>query len=147
MWWHEYGSAVRGDMELWTGNREAARIYSLNFVDSEPGAGLSTHPNRIRQGGNSGYQAVGLARLFGAARVILLGYDMQMTGQRTHWHGDHRNLGNPTQDRLKVWRKRFAEMAEQADIEILNATRVSALNCFRKVDLIESLAEPAPLGA
>lgn len=148
-WWDEYHDSAHRVCtgEFWTTNDHAAKVFGLNFIDSEPGAGLASHPAKIRQGGNSGFQAVGLARLFGAARVILLGFDMQMTGRRTHWHGDHQNLGNPTLDRLEVWRERFAEMARHVDIKILNATRKTALTCFPKVDLIESLAEPAALGA
>lgn len=119
----------------------------MNFIDSEVGGGLSSHPAKIRQGGNSGFQAVGLALLFGAARVILLGYDMQLTARRTHWHGDHPNLGNPLPDFLSVWRERFAEMAAQTNIPILNATRKTALTCFPKVDLIESLAESSAFGS
>ncbi|HCZ48509.1 MAG TPA: hypothetical protein DCZ11_05850, partial [Gammaproteobacteria bacterium] len=54
--------------------------------------GLSASPLRIHQGGNSGYQALNLAVLLGAERVILLGYDMH----GGHWHGRHGGrLNNP----------------------------------------------------
>lgn len=139
-WWNEYGSQVDGDFELWTSNREASRVWGLSFINSEPGGGVSDLPHTIRQGGNSGFQAVGLALYFGAAKVILLGYDMQLTGKKSHWHGDHQQLGNPVADRIIKWRHRFAEMASQTDVEIVNATRGTALTCFPRVNLLESLA-------
>lgn len=146
-WWHEYGGQIEGDFELWTSNPEAARIYELNFIRSEQGGGVSNMPGVIRQGGNSGFQAVGLALHFGAARVILLGYDMQLTGGKTHWHGDHKRLGNPMTDKMKRWHGRFSLMAAETSVPIVNATRQTALKCFRKVDLLESLAEPAACGS
>ena len=140
-WWNEYGGRVSGDMELWTSNREAARVHKMNYIDSEPGGGISDLRGTIRQGGNSGFQAVGLALLFGAAKVILLGYDMQLTGGKTHWHGDHKGaLGNPVLDKMAGWHKHFRLMANQTTVPILNATRKTALDCFPKVDLVESLS-------
>lgn len=143
-WWNEYGEGIEGDFELWTTNKPAADVFDLNFINSEPGGGISTRPGTIRQGGNSGFQAVSLALHFGAARVILLGFDMQFTGGKTHWHGDHRSsrLGNPVQKRLVFWLQRFEEMAKQATVPIVNATRQSALTCFPRVDLTEALCGP-----
>jgi hypothetical protein len=139
-WWEQYGEHIAGDFELWTSSKHAADLFGLNWIRSEPGGGISKLPGTIRQGGNSGFQAVGLALHFGAARVILLGFDMQMTGGRTHWHGDHRGkLGNPVVHRMEVWLKRFAEMAAESRIPIVNATRETALTCFPRVELKAAL--------
>lgn len=143
-WWDEYGGRIGGDFELWTSNPESARIYKLNFIRAEAGAGVSQLPGVIKLGGNSGFQAVGLALLFGAKRVILLGYDMQLTGGRTHWHGDHKKLGNPAADKMKRWHGNFALLAAQTSVPILNATRETALKCFPRVNLSEGLAQSAP---
>ena len=142
-WWNEYGAEVTGAFEMWTTSREAARIYDLNHIRGEGGGGLARNPGSIRLGGNSGFQAVGLAHHFGAARITLLGYDMQLpaTG-RTHWHGDHSHkLGNPIQDRMKAWQKCFAEMAGLVRIPIVNATRETALKCFPQLPLAEALEQ------
>lgn len=135
VWWNEYGPEISGEFESWTSNAEAARVWGLNFIPSEPGDGVPLVPHMIRQGGNSGFQALGLALVFGAARVILLGYDMQLTGGATHWHGDHVNLGNPLRDRMPKWCKGFAALALATDAEIINATRETALTCFRRGSL------------
>jgi hypothetical protein len=111
-------------------------------VQGEIGNGVAKPP-RVRTGGNSGYQAIGLAILFGAARVILLGYDMQRTGDRTHWHGDHIGLGNPKADRLRLWCSNFKTLALQAPVPIINASRETALDCFPRADLHDCLAESA----
>lgn len=140
IWWIEYAADVKGDFELWTSSKPAADVFDLNFINSEPGGGYSSRPGTIRQGGNSGFQAVSLALYFGAARVVLLGFDMQMTGGRTHWHGDHRGkLGNPVDARMKFWLERFGELAKQAPAPIINATRETALTCFPRIDLKAAL--------
>lgn len=139
MWWHTYGQALPGEPELWTTNREAARIYGLNYIRGEVGGGVSKEANSIMMGGNSGYQALGLALHFGAAVVILLGYDMQLTGGRAHWHANHAEIGNPREDRMRDWRRRFEELSHQTKVPIFNASRETALKCFPRVDLALTL--------
>lgn len=138
-WWNEYGAGIRPGPELWTTNREAARIYRLHWIRGEAGGGIAKEPNTIRLGGNSGFQALGLALHFGAARVVLLGYDLQLTGGRSHWHGDHKRLGNPDPAKVRGWHARFAELARQATASIVNASRQTALGCFPQLGLNEAL--------
>ncbi len=134
-WWHEYGGKVDAEMEMWTGSREAARIYGLNFVPSEPGGGISERNDRVRQGGSSGFLAMSLALHFGAKKVVLLGYDMQAKDGKLHWHADHGpKLGNPVPDRMKKWVEWFNQVGKATDT-VVNATRESALKCFPSFDL------------
>lgn len=140
-WWHEYGGGIAPGPELWTTSREAARVYRLNFIRGEAGGGISTSPNTIRLGGNSGFQALGLALHFGAARIVLLGYDLALTGGRSHWHGNHPRLGNPQRSRMGEWCARFAQLAAHARVPILNATRETALTCFPRMSLDAALAD------
>lgn len=139
-WWNEYSAQIGPGPELWTTSTEAARVYGLNRVNGEAGGGISSLPNTIRLGGNSGFQALGLALLFGAARVILLGYDMQLTGGRSHWHGNHARLGNPQRAKIANWVKSFDQVASAAKVPIVNATRETALQCFPRNDLHACLA-------
>ncbi len=140
-WWHEYGPSIKAGPELWTTNRETARVYGLHWIRGEQGGGISKEPNTIRMGGNSGFQAVGLALHFGAAKVVLLGYDMQLSGGKTHWHGDHKKLGNPVASKMAGWHQRFNQLAGQCGVPIINASRETALKCFPRLSLHESLAE------
>jgi hypothetical protein len=84
---------------------------------------------------NSGAGAIVTAIEGGAERVVLLGYDCQHTGGKTHWHGDHpKTLGNA--NRVTSWTDKFSELArDYAKIEILNASRDTALTCFPRVEL------------
>ncbi len=146
-WWITHAGNVAGDFELWTSSDHVARTFGLNWVRAEPGGGVSTTPGTIRHGGNSGFQAVSLALHFGAARVVLLGYDMQFTDGRTHWHGDHRGtaknpMGNPIAKRMKDWIGRFEQLAAEAAVPIVNATRQTALACFPRATIEEALCGP-----
>lgn len=139
-WWKAYADIVRGGSELWTTSQRAFVQYGLNFIRSEPGGGMPKHEGVIRQGGNSGFQAVQLAILFGAARVILLGYDMQATGGKLHWHGNHAGIGNPVPDRMPKWIEAFGQMAKAVrGVKIINATRETALRCFKRLPLDDCL--------
>lgn len=134
-WWKIYHGEV--DREGWTASVEAAQKYGLNYIRGKNGEGLCPEPHAIHYGKNSGYQAIGLAYNFGAERIILIGYDMQHTGGRVHWHGRHpRQLRNA--EGILGWVKPFGALAkdlEAAGVEVVNCTIETALDCFRRSDL------------
>lgn len=99
--------------------------------------GLSNNPGALRTGLNSGYQALGLAIAAGAARVVLLGYDMHFDGDRDHWHAGHPVRVGEGMYR-DVYAKFFNKLAPLLATPVLNATPGSALQCFPQVTL-ESL--------
>lgn len=90
---------------------------------------------------NSGHQAINLACVFGASRILLLGYDCQHTGGKSHWHGDHpKTLGNARC--VTHWGKGFRRQAQDADlrgVEIVNCSRATSLTCFRRATITECL--------
>lgn len=91
---------------------------------------------------NSGVGAISLAVHFGAKRIILLGYDCQKTGGKTHWHGNHpRGLGNAGS--INTWPNQFAKLAKDlaGRAEIINCTRETALTMFERKPLDEVLNE------
>jgi len=138
--WQHYlpeidASGVTG--ERWTCSSRAARALDLHYVKALPGSGLSLLPNTITTGGNSGYQAVHLAALWGARRIVLLGYDMQRTGGREHWHGKHEG-GLRNGRNFDFWRRRFGPLAKDLKargIQVINCTRETALDCFKRAPL------------
>lgn len=89
---------------------------------------------------NSGAGAIVTAIVGGAKRVIMLGYDCQHTSGLTHWHGDHpKHLGNA--NRVSCWADKFAELAKDySGVEILNASRETALTCFPRKGLKQCLS-------
>lgn len=143
-WWIEYfreAAGVMGAAEMWTCTNRARDQFRLNYIYGAPLRGLSKRHDQIHTGFNSGYQAIGLAHLWGASRVLLLGYDMMRTGGRSHWHGDHpRNLGNG--GRFAAWCKEMdalAADAKAAGMEIINCSRKTALTCFARSSIQEAL--------
>lgn len=95
-------------------------------------------------GGNSGFQALNLAAVTGARRVVLLGYDMALAEGATHWHGDHgHGMSNPSIGFLRNSARILDQQApvlRRAGVEVLNATRTTALTAFRRVTIKEALA-------
>lgn len=115
----------------------------LHAVWAHPGQAFSTDPHGIHYGDppHSGFQAVNLALLLGASRVVLVGFDYQFVGGESHFFGDHppglRQVEEPS----------YREMARAFDhvhvtVPILNASPTSALDVFPQVRLDEALRRP-----
>lgn len=150
-WWEYHSGAPDFAGERWASvgnssndNDVIADKYHLRLVEGRAGNTFSTDPRRIHYGSNSGFQAVNLALLFGAERVILIGFDMRVVDGKKHFFGDHPPpLRMPT--RYERFALCFAEAAKHlpAGVEILNATPGSALTCFAQVTLDDALAHSA----
>lgn len=99
---------------------------------------------RIGAGGNSGFQALNLVARTGVRRVILLGYDMGHAG-RSHWHGEHgAGLSNPASSflgRCAQILDRSAQDLAFRKVEVVNASRESRLQRFRRVSIDEALED------
>jgi hypothetical protein len=148
-WWKHHGEQVVREFhgERWTHRKESndeevnevVARFELQTMLGVHGRGLGR--TRMHFGDNSGYQAVNLAYLWGARRILLLGYDMQRTGGKSHWFGDHPqdlNVGSEYED----WRDRFRILArdlEAEGIEVINCTRETALDCFPRMELERAL--------
>lgn len=96
---------------------------------------------RFRAFPNSGACAVSLAIVCGAARVVMLGFDCQWTGGKSHHHGDHpaqlSNCGS-----INRWPRDFERLASYAAkraVPVVNASRETALACFSRVPLEQAL--------
>lgn len=143
-WWGNYyqeaASTFKG--ELWSVESEK-NDTRLNVKRFKPafGNGLCQLPNTINSGGNSGYQALGAAHIWGASRIVLLGYDMQLTAGKTHWHGDHpKPLRQPRQ--FGRWVAAFNHIAHDfrvIGVEVVNCSRDTALTCFPREELDRAL--------
>lgn len=134
-WWDMYYSEARRTVagQLFTTCKGAVEKYGLEtaMVDG-----------RIFQPfGNSGAGAIQLAALSGARRIILAGYDCQHTDGKAHHHGDHpKKLGNAV--RPDAWVKNFDKLAKElAALDIVNASRATALRCWPRIELREALNE------
>lgn len=113
---------------------EVARVFTGELATMN----LTPHgvmPWPLKDYRNSGAGAVALAIKRGAQRVILLGYDMQYTAGKRHWHGDHpAKLGNA--GAIADWPAQFEQLRrDHPDIEIINCSRETALSCFPRQSL------------
>ena len=109
--------------------------YGINRIRGEQLDGLGR--DCIHFGGNSGYQAINLAYLMGASTVTLLGYDMGNTNGLSHWHGDHPGHLKK-QLPINLWLSKFPALADDLKAEgvrVINASRVTALECFDRLPL------------
>lgn len=147
-WWDVYQGMPEFAGERWSSHgaqnndkREQAARYGLHLVSGVERNGFSTDPARIHYGSNGGFQAINLALLFGAKRVLLVGFDMQTKAGRLHFFGNHpaglRN--NPNYGRFI---RAFVEAKKTlpSDVEIINCTKGSALKCFPMMDLADALS-------
>jgi hypothetical protein len=97
----------------------------------------------IGNGGNSGFQALNLAVQFGVKRVLLIGYDMTMSGG-THWYGNNvwRGASNPNDGSFRRWIQHFDNAApalKALGVEVINCSPISAINSFPRKSLEDAL--------
>lgn len=129
--------------ERWSVSGPAVSKFGVRGVAHRLKPGLTQSDGLLHGGGNSGYQAINLAYLFGARRVVLVGFDMQATGGALHWFGRH---PHPDLDRglpFASWIDRFRDLARDcaiAGLEVVNASRETALTCFPRAPLSDALA-------
>lgn len=116
----------------WTGSQGVAQRFRLQWADLTAwrdaawGAALS-----------SGHGAAALADVWGAREVILVGYDMQRTGGRNHWHPDHRGAENCSL--VATWPSLFERISGLFSARVVNASRETAVTCFPRERLEEAL--------
>ena len=125
--------------------RRAGTLYpDVRVLKQQAPHGLSDDPTAICTGKNSGYQALNLAYLFGAKRIVLLGYDMQKgPNGEMHWHKEH-PMRTPAL--YRQFMDRFATLEQplkERGVEVINCTRSTALKVFPCQPLEEVFAAQA----
>lgn len=102
-------------------------------------AGLSLAPDTICTGNNSGTAALNVALLAGATRIILLGYNMGLQdGRRYFSDREPRSTSSPFEQFIK-FTTAMAPLLRNAGVEVINCSRVTALECFARRPLREVL--------
>lgn len=138
-WWRHYGPDLTFTGPRYSLEREAAPWAQVLRNDGV--LGLETRPSGLRTGRNSGYQAINLAVHLGARRIVLLGFDMQPSGDQHHWFGAHPYVAKapPYREFLQCFQSIVAPL-KAIGVEVVNASRISALTCFPRVTLAEVFA-------
>lgn len=145
-WWRIYFAEVSKTFpgELWSTSEAAKNRFGTNWIHGHSKlGGLSKEKDMIHTGKNSGFQAIGLAHIFGAKRIILVGFDFQHDHGRVHWHGNHpQPLGNAASANLGKWCREMEILASdlrKVGTEVINASRRTALKCFPRMALEDVL--------
>jgi hypothetical protein len=104
--------------------------------------GLELEPTGLRNGKNSGYAAINLAVHLGAARMLLLGYNMGYRGGRAHFFGNHPPGLTQRESTYTAFRARFETLVDplaEIGVEVLNCTAETSLTAFPVCDLALAL--------
>jgi hypothetical protein len=148
-WWRVHKGVPEFAGERWTTHEKGASNDKTLLVKQFPNINLAAgrSGDRFRldgvvaYGANSGFQAVNLAILFGATKIILLGFDMHEAGGKRHFFGSHpktlRNGGC-----FSTWVKNFRTASRHlpVGVTIINATPDSALTGFPIMRLCDALS-------
>jgi hypothetical protein len=127
-WWRCYMSEVRSQ-------------FRGALVSPQEIAGVRLQRTQLGcQPTNSGAALLAQAAYWRVKRLVLLGYDCQHTGGRAHWHGDHPDgLGNA--GGVAIWPEQFQSLRLYlAGIDIINASRQTALSVFPRASLEDALS-------
>ncbi len=124
----------------------AAREPGVRWLRNGGVSGYDERPDCLRNGANSGYQALHLAVHLGARHIVLLGYDLRLgEGGKQHWFGAHPGHAL-RQAHLDIFKRNFesivAPLAARG-VTVVNATPGSALDCFPTASLSAALAGSA----
>lgn len=114
---------------------KASKQFNLEYFEAKPELDWSYEVGHLATGGNSGFQALNLAVLEGAERVILLGYDYgyQKDNNKHWWDKTHPRTSRYSD--YNSWIKRMEKAAPLIPAQVINCTPTTSLTCFSKRDL------------
>jgi hypothetical protein len=146
-WWHWHKGVPSFTGPKWSLEHSQWRIIGRSVLYPDVQRlrntghnGLEHDPTGLRNGRNSGYAALNLAYHYGAQRILLLGYDMQKRGGKSHFFGEH---PNGQQSPYPQFRQIFTTLVKpfaKAGVEVINCSRNSVLSAFPKAELRQALA-------
>jgi hypothetical protein len=135
---------VSNDRNWWNVHPDAMKFAGQKFCGgrSHGTQHLPFDPN-FGSGVNSGLQGVRVAKLLGATRILLLGFDLSASAG-AHFFGNHpAPLRNTAPARFRAHISQFRNWRGP---EVINCTPNSALKQFRFMSIEEALPE-SPLSA
>lgn len=138
-WWdHHLQKTASFGVRRWTCNRDAAKQYGLRYIGVRGDVNWSDDPAFVASGGNSGFQALNLAYLWGFREAVLLGFDYGLgDGNKSHWFGDHPpNVRKSIPHQNWVSRIRKAKpLIDACGMRVTNCSRRTAIDCIERKPL------------
>jgi hypothetical protein len=146
-WWHAHQGVTSFAGEQWSIEHSSWARYDgrwprIQRLQNTGEHGIETHPTGLRNGRNSGYLALNLAVLYGASRIVLLGYDMGSKGRHSHFFGHHpgaMHQHSPYPMFIAKFETAVAPL-KALGIAVVNCSRATALTCFPRGELRQVLA-------
>lgn len=133
------GACVRKGLFLFVTRAENVSagfpVLKLGWEEREP---ISRRQDAVA-GWCSGGNAINLAYLHGAKRIVLFGYDMRPVG---NWHNKHKSVARDGiyAEKFIPYIVRMATELHHDGVEVINATPNSGLKCFPIVHPDEALS-------
>jgi len=126
---------VSNDINWWKQHPQALQFAGRKFCGGElKGTERLKPESMFPAGSNSGLQAMRVALMLGATRIVLLGMDMK----GTHYFGKHPPvLKNSTPADFHRMLRQFQRW--KSDVEVINCSHGSALTCFKTASLADVL--------
>ena len=132
-WWKHHIANVD---RLFHGHRLSAAAIDPAWKVTKVG------PPHVKTFGNCGTACISFSVWAGAARVIMLAYDVGPGPKgEIHHHGDHPN-GMSNAFSMPQWPSKFenvARFAQSKGVELVNASRSTTLTCIPRVSLAQAL--------
>lgn len=134
-WRHYFGQMVKAGVprdRMVTCCTVTAKNEQIRLVRAMNRPGLGTH-HQVTTGGNSGWMGLNLAFLFGARRILLLGFDMGAgpAGEK-HFDGNHPAplvQAMPFGEWIKRIERALPDIKKHG-LEVVNCSRRTALHAF-----------------
>lgn len=145
---------VRAALNAFTGQKVTIQhptVYGgdVLVLQNDGDQGLSSRPDAVRTGQNSGYQAINIAVLAGAKKILLLGMDMRFINGKSHAHNGHeRKMGEASYKRYAQNFRTIETPLKSLGIDVANCSPGSLIQNFRFSTVEKELAgiqfNPAP---
>ena len=142
-WWNIHKEAcfkaLPDNCHVWTQDVRTKGNTHINLINGSHKTGLCLdNPAHIHFGSNSGYQQLNIAYHYGIRKFLLVGYNMQIVDQKSHFFGDHPMPLAQTSP-YKRFVEQYGTIQDEVKEMVINCTENSALQCFKKGNLKEEL--------
>jgi hypothetical protein len=139
-WWDRMRGLPDFMGERWTVSDEAAARWKLKHIPGTSSIEWGKDASLIAYGGNSGFQALNLAVVQGATKVLLLGYDYGFNpSQKKHWFDGTQHHRDSRRSDYADWIKRIDAAAKLIPVPVINCTRTTAIRCFPRMPIDEAI--------
>lgn len=165
-WWEYYLAhdplLKKLNADCWTRYKYIAKEHGIDYINSIVKDGLSTDPSVVHINHGSGPMAINFATLYGFKKLILLGHDMRYAkdydgkskkvgSTPRHYFGEYpKSMQHFPQSKnsvdeegkivglIRTYEKMVDDLINM-NVDVVNCTPNSALNCFRKSTLESEL--------